>query len=346
MASLDHDLSSGCPSSTARTAILEAFWGYSPGQQFTPLGQSATDYAFDAYFKFYMQQCDLIGLHENGKYSSARTHRHIVEVAKVLKQNLTREQVRHQLPRLLGDATQEQHDNSINLVSRLLVMLQFGEVPHEWSGSKPISWVDASLSDVVRSHFSQPPALGHERVKFEKIFNALGLVRISGIEIRWTDNLAEHLRLINDDTVVCVFHHVSFLRQQVENPMFPEGFVEETLRSIALLMPKYDKDIRRWHDESLAEKHLDPCVIDVGHLLADERQMESFRYWHDRLVVLKQVFDESRPSTLSQWWYDRRNGVQWYTFWVAIIVLALTVFFGLVQSLEGALQVWKAFNPS
>jgi hypothetical protein len=85
--------------------------------------------------------------------------------------------------------------------------------------------------------------------------------------------------------------------------------------------------------------------MDSGHLIADERQVENFEYWHDRLVVLKHVYNESRPSTLSQWWHDRRNGVQWYTFWVAILVLFLTVIFGLVQSIEGAIQVYVAFHP-
>lgn len=62
-------------------------------------------------------------------------------------------------------------------------------------------------------------------------------------------------------------------------------------------------------------------------------------------MVLKQAFDEAGPRTLTQWWNDRRNPVQWYTFWIAIWVLIMTVFFGLVQSVEGALQVyfsWKA----
>jgi len=90
---------------------------------------------------------------------------------------------------------------------------------------------------------------------------------------------------------------------------------------------------------------LDPYLTEVGHLDADQRQIENFAHWHDRLVVLKQVFNEARPSTLQQWWNDRRNGVQWYTFWVAVLVLLLAVFFGLVQSVEGALQVYKAFNP-
>jgi hypothetical protein len=85
-------------------------------------------------------------------------------------------------------------------------------------------------------------------------------------------------------------------------------------------------------------------LIGTRNLNAERRQIENFRYWHDRLVVLKEVYDDARPNTLSQWWYDRRNGVQWYTFWVALWVLILAIFFGLVQCVVGALQVYKAFN--
>lgn len=77
----------------------------------------------------------------------------------------------------------------------------------------------------------------------------------------------------------------------------------------------------------------------------EERQIERFRYWRDRLVILKQACDDATPRTISQWWHDRRNGVQWYTFWVAILVLILTTLLGLVQCVESALQVYKAFVP-
>jgi hypothetical protein len=60
--------------------------------------------------------------------------------------------------------------------------------------------------------------------------------------------------------------------------------------------------------------------------------------------MLKQVFDEAQPRTIVQWWHDRRNGVQWYTFWVAVLVLVLTILFGLIQSIEGALQVYASFK--
>jgi ABC-type Fe3+ transport system permease subunit len=60
--------------------------------------------------------------------------------------------------------------------------------------------------------------------------------------------------------------------------------------------------------------------------------------------MLKDVFDEAEPRSLAQLWYDRRKRVQWYTFWVAVLVFVLAVFFGLVQSIEGALQVYLAFK--
>lgn len=44
--------------------------------------------------------------------------------------------------------------------------------------------------------------------------------------------------------------------------------------------------------------------------------------------------------------FHRRDGVQWYTFWTAIVVLILTVFLRLVQSVEGAIQVYEANHLS
>ena len=64
-------------------------------------------------------------------------------------------------------------------------------------------------------------------------------------------------------------------------------------------------------------------------------------------MVLKQTFDDSEPHKLSHWWYDDRKKVQWYTFWIAALVLVLTIVFGLIQSIAGVVQAWasvKALN--
>jgi hypothetical protein len=131
-----------------------------------------------------------------------------------------------------------------------------------------------------------------------------------------------------------------------DSTLYSQEFLDETLDTMALLFPKWDKKSRAWYEREASVRGLDSYLIEVGQLTADKRRLENFSFWRDRLVVLKQVFDEARPNNIWQWWYDRRNGVQWYTFWVAILVLILTVFFGLVQSIEGALQVYKAFHPN
>jgi hypothetical protein len=139
--------------------------------------------------------------------------------------------------------------------------------------------------------------------------------------------------------------HVAILAD-FSSPLFPDGLIEETLQTLRLLFPGTDSDAKKWFRKISSSQKLDSCAIKCGRLRAEERHIDKFKFWRDRLIILKQLFDENEPSTLSQWWCDRRKRVQWYTFWVAALVLALTVFFGLVQSVEGALQVYKAYNPA
>jgi hypothetical protein len=127
--------------------------------------------------------------------------------------------------------------------------------------------------------------------------------------------------------------------------MYPDGFIEETLQTIKLFFPRTDKKTKQWFRKEMATRTMDGRALKCGRLKTEDRQIEKFRFWYERLTVLKQFYDEAEPSTLSQWWFDRRRRVQWYTFWVAVLVLALTVFFGLVQSVEGGLQAYKAFYP-
>ncbi|KAK4160270.1 hypothetical protein QBC43DRAFT_325699 [Cladorrhinum sp. PSN259] len=68
---------------------------------------------------------------------------------------------------------------------------------------------------------------------------------------------------------------------------------------------------------------VDKKIATCGSLRTELRQFERFKYWRDSLVVLKEVFDEAELRTLSQWWWDRRKRVQWYTFWLAVLVLVL-----------------------
>ncbi|KAK3934495.1 hypothetical protein QBC46DRAFT_427126 [Diplogelasinospora grovesii] len=311
---------------------------------------------------YYPRQCDIIGglINDDNLRASVRTHGDIVRIAQLLQQPLSRDQVREAMANFLATpyssesdsesiTPEKGHDMAINLVARLMLMMRIGNVEHECIGGRQLlEWEGGgSLQKFVHQHFSKPARRSHERIRLEKQFNALNLHRIAGIEIRWTDNLADHLLMMNDDKTVAIFRHASFLELQRHNDMYPAGLIDETIRTLSLLFPRDDGPTRRWYRNVCTEhkgRH-DPHLATTGILDAESRDFDNFPYWHDRLVVLKSVYDEARPANLRQWWYDDRNPVEWYTFWTAVMVLILTMLFGLIQCVEGGLQVWKAWNP-
>ncbi len=140
--------------------------------------------------------------------------------------------------------------------------------------------------------------------------------------------------------------------------LFPDGLVDETLRTLALLFPqsefsglhprRSDRHKRKWFLSLRGDdepRSPDARLALCGNLQAEQRQIESFKFWRDRLVILKQAYDDATPRSLAHWWRDRRDGVQWYNFWVAILVLAITVLLGIIQCIEGALQIYQAYGP-
>ncbi|KAI1635735.1 hypothetical protein F4809DRAFT_642226 [Biscogniauxia mediterranea] len=253
-------------------------------------------------------------------------------------------------------ATDEACGNSINLSARLLLMLKIGVVKHQAVPRGYLDWKQDSLSDFLKLHFNQYQVLNTHHVRLPKAFNAWSINVIGGLQIEFTDNLADHLLLTDDDTKVLIFHHASFLKLQT-NSLFPDGLVEETLRTFALLFPQSEyssqhrarQEKRAWFRSLCSGSKsyiIDQGIVLCGNLRAEDRQIERFTFWRDRLIILKQTYDDATPRTISQWWHDRRNGERWFTFWVAIVVLVLTAMFGFIQCVEGALQVYKAYNPA
>ena len=124
--------------------------------------------------------------------------------------------------------------------------------------------------------------------------------------------------------------------------LLDDHLIDETLRTIALLIPANDPGSRKWFKNKRKGLSLDSKAGSYNAPNSSERQIERFQYWRDRLVILKQAFDDSEPGGIASWWYDDRKKVQWYTFWVAAAVLLLTVMFGLIQSISGIVQAWAA----
>jgi hypothetical protein len=54
--------------------------------------------------------------------------------------------------------------------------------------------------------------------------------------------------------------------------MVPDGFIQETLRTFALLFPERDPATIKWFNGTLSSLKLDSQIIKCGHLRASDRQ--------------------------------------------------------------------------
>ncbi|KAH7065035.1 hypothetical protein B0J12DRAFT_560714 [Macrophomina phaseolina] len=296
---------------------------------------------YEAFFEYYLNECTH-ALRDRGEHVSVRTHRDILDIAELLKNPAN---TPPDSPVTLKHAHVDNKNihGSIDLVARLLTMTKVGSDDAGLGPRDRLAWTDGSLSESVSNYFDKTPTLTMKAVQLEKVFNAQNLQRFTGMQIEWTDNLADHLRMCEFEKKIRVFHHVTFLENH-RSGIIPQTLIDETLKTIDLLFPSSDPKVKLWYEKHRFEYALDPKAADHGSLRSEDRIIDNFRYWKDRICILKQEFDEGTPKTFQQWWYDRRSGPQWYTFWIAIVVLILTIFFGVVQSIEGALQVWKAFQ--
>jgi len=350
-------------------ALVDALWRPSLNAKKKLFnGDPPRDLRHETYCGYYQHQWHLVAGNADGRYVAVQTASATNQLAQELATNPaeSRQEILARLKKSGGGSAAHRDDeawnSSVDLAARLLLMLKFGVVKHQKVPRRYLSWTSGSLKAFVKDCFDVPPVLGCEGLRLPKAFDAWGISVIAGIEVDFTDNLADHLLLVEDDSKVLIFHHASFLECQ-DGSLFPDGLVDETMRTLALLFPQSEfgrshgrrpfgkSRLKREWFSRLREKTKQHCTIDprltlCGNLHAEDRQIERFKFWRDRLVILKQAYDDATPGTLSQWWHDRRNGVQWYTFWVAILVLVVTTFLSLLQCVEGALQVYKAYEPA
>ena len=74
------------------------------------------------------------------------------------------------------------------------------------------------------------------------------------------------------------------------------------MRTLGLLFPQDEDDIR-WI--ACSGFTLDPELAYCGNVDYKDRRLRNFRYWHDRLVILKQAFDSHQHYGISPWQLSR-----------------------------------------
>ncbi|KAI8410751.1 hypothetical protein FOFC_10609 [Fusarium oxysporum] len=83
------------------------------------------------------------------------------------------------------------------------------------TGPRPLPlWDEDSLNNLTDKVFPISRQQACSGITLTPDFSAWSLENVSGIKIQFTDNLADHLRLANNNTQLYIFHHVAFLEAQ------------------------------------------------------------------------------------------------------------------------------------
>ena len=202
--------------SEARAEIVQRLW-----RDRRRISSKRHHFAWDAYFGFYTRECNA-ALTDEGAHLCSRTHRSLLQIAHLLEDATDEEEIRERLRQTLTTRRtiadeRKMLDGSLKLATRIFAMISIGPLSSEISAKHSLPWAQGTFKDAVHEYFNQPPDI--ELDPKENVVSAdlvcHNIERMSGIEVLWTDNLLDHLRLVEGDKKLCVFHHASFLRKMM-----------------------------------------------------------------------------------------------------------------------------------
>lgn len=110
--------------------------------------------------------------------------------------------------------------DTLNFVTRLILMIEVGSLEKEsgfmhQTGPRPLPLCyEDSLNTPTDKVFPISRQQACSGITMTPDFSAWSLENVAGIKIQFTDSLADHLRLTNNNTQLYIFHHVAFLETQ------------------------------------------------------------------------------------------------------------------------------------
>ncbi|KAL4864273.1 hypothetical protein BDV12DRAFT_15109 [Aspergillus spectabilis] len=309
-----------------KAPLFKALWDFVPTEDDSESHGALLDH--------YFNQLDLVEAYN----LKLQIHEDVVQLIQFVKNNITspREILQRELTTnhgaILGPVP-DSAEKAIGLAVQLWLMLG----ADKWDSNK-------TLKEFVHESFPRNNRPTSD-LMFPTTINAYTLERVGGFEIVWTENIQDHLLLFanHGQTELRLFHLTSFLQISQDNQIYPSNLLNETERTIALIFPPTNINCRKWIRKARKEDRID---LEANTILAETRDLQSYHYWELRLLAVIEEYDRTEPTSLRQWAVDKRRPSQRYTFWIAVIALALALIFGLTQSVTGIIQVIVAAKDS
>ncbi|KAK7995444.1 hypothetical protein PG990_014217 [Apiospora arundinis] len=330
-------------SSQAKCDIAKCLFGtkYLPGHELR--WESYYDY-FDREMRN-LAMGDVIRPHPS---NAVQSYHDVIHVHQTLSNN--RRQPKHELRRLLREHYKQAEDTCIDSAMELTVRLWLmvnvrGQTPlHRMPQKLSVTWDHSeSLEGLIMSLF-QPSRqfLDSGRSRLVPLFTAWSMVRLCGLKIRWTESLEDHLRLDLRVKELWVFPYKGFLLKHLEmrdtddeekGTVFPKVLLREAISTLNLLFPHWDPNTQSFLSAQNQSFHTIAPFTGPRRL-----DLNEFNYWRDQLSELYERVYLAPADSWRQLWADRRNPHQWWTFWIAVVVLVLSV----ISCVTSVIQAWAS----
>ncbi|GAB1317971.1 hypothetical protein MFIFM68171_08181 [Madurella fahalii] len=220
-------------------------------------------------------------------------------------------------------------DRSVDLTIRLWLMLNTQDDQLSLLSPQRLSikWDnDLQLMEFVNRQFpTSTTKLGVRESRLSPSFTVASMVKLCNLHLEWTDSLETHLRLDRRSKTLWIFPFKDFLVAHLSTSKTVDS--QRGIRRRQSLLGKHGQifhSVRPFHG---------PRRFDLNE----------FDFWRDHLLELYEEIYLAPADSWRQLWIDRRNPHQYYTFWVALIVLLLST----GSFIASIVQAWasvKALN--
>ncbi|MCJ1450330.1 hypothetical protein MMC28_000660 [Mycoblastus sanguinarius] len=319
----------------AEQYIKEIFWPHSRS--------SVAEYA--SYFRYFQWAISVLAWPEgiiHRENFAIQTYGDIAKIVRVMELDGedTRLVIAQKLQIEFPGSSPGQILRSLDLTARLWLTLHVRSedypVGPSLSDITEVPWTEkASLRATIQDCFpsSSYSASGQE-ARIDPEFTIQNLHKLCRVKVQWTANLKDHLSYDRPTSTLHLFPHKICLISHLEScNILPKDLVSETLRTLDLLFPFGNESTQKYLDKT-SQSFYRTSSRDLSRAV----EFGEFRYWRKRLIELHEVFNQA-PRSILQMWHDRRNPIQWWTFWLAAAIAVLTITFGVIASYTGFRQV-------
>ena len=352
-----------------RKYIQQALW---------PDVRSSDDLSeYKSYFEHFEETISILAFTEisvNPETFAMQTYGDLKKVVDRLRlgPSMPRKTITADLEAVFPGSNDSQRQRSVEFTARLWLMIHMKSSVGPIMSRTPLKWLDdMSLKEAFKLWFRKclaPSCESKHRIASE--LTVVNLRKLHGVKVFWTPNLKDHLEYREKTRNLQIFSHKSCLQshweleqhekkqqeltrqssgQQKTDSIFPDGLLDETIRTLDLLFPFGDDRTKKYLE---SEGQVFYGLTLPRHSLYESANLNEFDYWRDRLAVLNDVLDQP-PSRFPAMLYDRRNPMQRWIFWLAVFFSVLTLSFGVAGLILGfkqlrlsqrahALAVWQA----